>query len=197
MKINFNTVNFLGYKNLIHTDMRSYNNNRLTLMTLQLDDLDGHNDLAYFKKILAENEMPPTDVMTLLYLKKDNVRGRFYLNNEPLLLSDELKLLENPVISERYSVSERQNVKSFNVKSCTLIASLTKRLMNSGSVANDGEMKHTIEEVRNMLINAFPSPKYMMEIFLSAFNEKKPYQETALEFNKRVDHIMKRFLEAR
>ena len=86
-------------------------------------------------------------------------------------------------------------IENFNIRAYTLLAKLTKRLMNVSMASNNEGIQHTIQEVSSLLNKSFPSVDYVIEILTSAFNDKKPFQKTALEINQRIDGIMKNYFK--
>lgn len=194
MRINFNTQNFNGYNNLMHTDINS-RGGRFVLLAMQLDDNDGHQDLSYFKRLLRGYDRPETDVLTLFQVNYKNYEPRLILNDSVLFDTRELYLLNNHKLMKKYSEEDLNKIKNFNIRAYTLIAKLTKRLMNVSMASNNEGIQHTIQEVSSLLNKSFPSVDYVIEILTSAFNDKKPFQKTALEINQRIDGIMKNYFK--
>ena len=67
--------------------------------------------------------------------------------------------------------------------------------MNISMSSNDEGFKHTVQEVSSTLKEIFPSVSYVISILNSAFEERKPFQKTALELNtiirKNMDILFK------
>ena len=194
MKINFNTQNFTGYKNLIHTDISS-KDGRFVMLAMQLDDTGGYEDLAELKKLHRFFDLPETDVLTYMQVQRDNVKPCMIIDNMKLLDGFELKLLNSPKMAAKLSEENIKKTERFNFKAYTLLASLTKRLMNISMSSNDEGFKHTVQEVSSTLKEIFPSVSYVISILNSAFEERKPFQKTALELNtiirKNMDILFK------
>lgn len=195
MQVNFNTQNFRGYKNLLHTDLVSYPNSRFLMMSMQLNDEDGHNDLSYFKKMFRDFNLPETDVISLIYAKPTGSKARYILNNVPLLSSKELAFINNSPNLEFMTKNDCKAAEKFNIRAYTLLAQLTKRLMNISMVSSDGEMQHTIQVVADLLKESLSTVNNVMSVIMYAVNEKKPFQKSALEINRRIDSRMQKYLK--
>ena len=192
MKINnINNTNFNGYKNVIHNDV-SQDNIRFTFLSMQLND-NGVKDLAELRKIQQlQNLDTNNDVLSLFYSKKSGSKEFFYFNGNPLFLGGELRNLWE-LCSDRdaYKLEEKAALKAY-----TLIASLTKRMMNSGLPGTDNSFPHVVKSTMESFMKIFTSsPAGVFNLIQGSILENKQLEKTAAVLNSIVDKNMKIFLK--
>lgn len=136
MKIDKSNINFTGYSNIVAMKSKVANNTH-HILSMKLDDLNGHNDLSTFKQLkkmlgIYSEQHINNDIITIQYNTNKNLGiklldiDNYVLNSgEDLLIAEDL-YRKNP---EHFKKLQDYNIKAYN-----LLASLTKRIASENNI---------------------------------------------------------------
>ncbi len=147
MNISNNIINpaFRGYKNVITNDIEYPDGSRLAFITMQLND-EGDKDLTQLheiRKFIPEQQADKSDVLTFMYSKFRRQPEYFFFDGRSMYLGDELlRLSEECGDTYNYKREETAAMKAY-----TLMASLTKRMMNGKMPVRDSGMGNVIQKM--------------------------------------------------
>lgn len=191
IKNEVNRMNFAGYKNAVHNNIKA-DGMQLMFLSVQLND-DGVNDLTEFRKIQQlEGDCVNADVLNVFYSK---IKGRpeyLFFNNKSMFWGHELRALwEVKRNSEAYKKEEKATLKAY-----TLLASLTRRMMQNGLCTKDASFTSVIKSAMNSYVQIFSTnPSSVFTLIQESVLENKSLEKTAEAFNKLIDRNMKIFLK--
>ena len=196
-------ISFNGYKNIIATaNTKMPNNKSVTYIAMQLDD-EGQHDLSEYKKLrrmqgFIENSKDD-DLLLLTYIRdvKQNTED-IYLGTKNMFLGDELRYIEANYVPKMISYENYEKEKALHMKAYTLLASLTKRIVDEQFNHQEGISK-VIEYINNTLnhlqknnipiFNAEQSFRLVEYGCLGCFK----FQDIAKGFNKGIAYTMSKY----
>lgn len=193
MKVNnINNTSFKGYKNII-SDVIQGDNRRLIYFSAQLNNANGVKDLDYYRKIIENyprfQKKSPTDIATCLYIQNGN-SDRMSLNLIPLPWGEELLDMEPALPPALYKMEEDIALKSY-----TLLASLTKRMMHNNLCNKDKNIASVFSNLLDILGHFGNDRQTAYTIAESSLRENKPFDKLALFLNRRIQHSMNTFFK--
>jgi len=167
-----NNTNFKGFKNIIGDKYST-----ISIMSMQLDNV-GTKDLDAWKAIqkMLKKTGKTSDVLTFGVLK---------MNEKPDVFIENFGL-----ITDNVKPSTQQD--NLIIKAYGLIASLTKRIMNSNTFEKNAEfrevvMPQTVDNLEKILGNR----ALAYATVSNALYSETPRQEVASDINQCVDDVMK------
>lgn len=187
---NVNKINFLGYKNAVHNNIKA-NGLHLMFLSVQLND-DGVKDLSEFRKFQQQEGLSgDNDILNVLYSKINGRQEYLFFDNKAMYFGPELRdLWEKNRNSEAYKKEEKAILKAY-----TLLASLTKRMMQNGLCTKDASFTSVLKSAMNSYMQIFSqNPSSVFTLIQESVLENKSLEKTAEAFNKLVDRNMKIFL---
>jgi len=185
-------ITFKGYKNIITNDIIFNDKSRMAFIATQLNDI-GSPDLAELKKI---NEMSfldtNNDVLIMLYSKYRTMPQRLFFGDKSLYLGDELlSLQEECGDTYNYKREEKASMKAY-----TLMASLTKRMMQNPLYTKDADFSKVFHGLFTYFSDALSkNSMHIFETIQDAVMNGKPLDMTASFFNDFVNINMKKFFK--
>ncbi len=197
MKVyNYSNQNFKGYKNFLANDASIGNGYRFSFITMQLDN-NGYDDLNRWQQL--QNYYPSlkktNDIVTLVYSKTPKRPPLFVLENTILATGDELALSRaaclGTSVEEEYLKTEK-----FTLKAYTLLADITKRIMNDSLLDRDAGIMNVIRNLQTTFTCLMGNDqKAAFEIInLSALKNMEP-QKVAKVLNDKIAHTMTIFFK--
>lgn len=195
MKINnCTTPNFTGYRNVISDDIRG-TNFRIAHLSMQLND-EGEKDLSKWKTIqkhFNKIDRPEfKDIISLLYVEDSTETDYLFLSDKQLVFGQELakKCLKSLGTSKEKDYLEEEKV---TLKAYTLLASLTRRLMQqsipSEDFYNKGRVFERIYFSLSELMNQDAAASYLDRSL------SKTHEKVAEFFNTGIQKTMKQFFK--
>lgn len=184
-KIN-NNINFNGYKNIISDDLQA-SAGRLIYFSAQLNN-EGEKDLDNYRRLIDSNPIfyrsSDNDIINCIYISRGG-HDRISLNLRPLAWGEELKNISREVAPGVYKKEEPAFLKAY-----TLLASLTRRMMNNNLCMKDNKIvdvfKQTIETFTKIECNN----KAAFELVESSLLQNKPFDKLAFFINRRIQQSM-------
>ena len=179
--------NFKGYKNIVSTSMDGSPIYSYGFMAMKLNNEDGYRDLDVWKQIQKDlnPKAEPSDYIVFQNTGFPLDEVDLFTVNE-FLLDINNKNPKNPLIN---------NKERLILKANTLVASLTKRIMNSNYSPEDSELSNTIVQAYNVLKNIFGDAKAYEWAMLQGAMKRVKHHVTAKLINEGIDRNMKRFLK--
>lgn len=199
MKINSINPSFTGYKNVL---TMQFNDEQLQEIhtAMQLTD-DATKDLSEFKSL--KDIMPKKikeclydDTLAIHYInikKVKNFTPKLYINDVPLLTGQELLALKNKMTSHNEEIAYK-NIENWNLKAYTLLAQLTRRMMNDNSrPIQDNGLERVFHHTTDSMGKITGNISHAFNIAHCMTLSKEPYQNTAGIINKKISNTMKVF----
>lgn len=194
MMITNNNLNFKGYKNFLGCDIQlPAINSSLTSINLQLDN-NGTRDLDAYRELRRlmgyEGDTLNNDVIHCMYSEIPSGKF-FFVNGKSLYDANELKNLSR--YSERNDFIKEEKA---HLKAYTLLASLTRRIMNNELIPSDGEMYKVIENSFNMFKEMFGNDPKMGSglVHICTLKQQKP-DKIAIKINHVIDKAMRNYFK--
>lgn len=186
-------IAFKGYKNIITNDIIFPDKSRVAFIAGQLND-EGSPDLAEFKKINQMSFLDTNnDVLIMLYAKYKILPPKLFFGDKSLYLGDELlKLREECGETYNYQREEKASLKAY-----TLMASLTKRMMQNPLNTNDVDFSKVYQKLFNLFSDSqvTKNPMHVFNSLHEAVMNGKPLNMTASFFNDFININMKKFFK--
>lgn len=182
-------ITFKGYSNIITNDIKM-DVGRVAFISMQLNN-DGAQDLTELrntnKMSFIENN---SDVLSLVYSKFEGRPERLFFNGKSLYLGDELlKLGEECGDNYNYQREEKASMKAY-----TLMASLTKRMMNNSNFNVDEGFARVFKDIFMFLLNPAATNFIRVNAMLQdSIQFGEPLKNTASFFNEVISQNMKKF----
>ncbi len=151
MKITATSQNFTGYKNIITSNLHGSNGD-LSFITAQLDNV-GSPDLDEYKKIkklIGHSSSADKDVITMIKSQVYGAKPILYFDVLPLMNGNDLERL-GACATDKQSMSEYKSLEKLSMKIYTLMASLTKRMMNENFHHRDEGFKEVIKQFMSVM----------------------------------------------
>lgn len=194
MKIINNNINFKGYKNFLGCDIPlPEKNSSFTSINLQLNN-EGARDLDAYRELRRlmgyKGEELNNDVIHCVY--SELPAGKFFFVNGKSLYNDEgLKELSRQCEAKDFIKEEKAHIKAY-----TLLASLTRRIINNGLVHRDSGMYKVIENSFNVFKEMFGNDPKIGSDFVQvcALTEQKP-DKIAIKINRVIDKAMRNYFK--
>ena len=197
MKTNIVTLNtFKGYSNIISDDIKA-DGMRLAYITMKLDD-KGQSDLTELRKVreimgITGKELED-DTLMFSYTRSPK-NSTLYFDGIPILYGEELKMAQQMrdrgiKLNFNYDRQEKMHLKLY-----TLLASLTKRMMNDNLITNDGGMVDVFKKMNKIIMSTTGSQQYTYELINHGIFTKIPFQQTAAWFHKGIVKTMGNFFK--
>lgn len=186
-------ITFKGYNNIITNNIKFDNQgSRLAFISMQLND-EGAKDLTEFRAI---NEMSFTDtkndVLTMMYSKLGPMPDRLFFNEKSLYLGDELSKLQEEC-GDTYNYKREENA---SMKAYTLMASLTKRMMNDATFKVDEGFSKVYRELLMFFSESLSkNPMQVNDMLQQCVYFGEPLKNTASFFNDFININMKKFFK--
>lgn len=193
---NYSAPIFKGYKNVLANDLNE-NGFRLSYLAMQLDDSET-KDLSEWKKI---QELCPKkyssvndDVISLIYTKTPRDNDFLFLGENRLPFGDELAKDRENWVGTPFEGEYRKDEKIV-LKSYTLFASLTRRLINNPCFDWNNQINKVELNFHHTLSTLLDGkPAKAQEIIDYGIKNGKP-DWVAEFFNRGIQSTMKRFLK--
>ncbi len=188
MKItNQNNIQFQGYKNLIHNNLRS-DYMHMMFMSMQLDNKE-HNDLDEFnqvRKLMGKES--DSDVLNVVFSKFADREGFLFFDNRSMYSGEELIELSKNVL---YKQEEKATLKAY-----TLLASITRRMMQNGLCQTDSGFKNVVQSSIESFVKLLGADSSkIFTLIQSSVIENKQIERTAEEFNNIIVRRMSKFFK--
>lgn len=197
MKISDSKTTFTGYSDALALQSKNGNNSHL-ILSMQLNDQDGHEDLTTFRRLKQQlgiftDEYVNNDTITITYSENKPLRiSIFDVDNVALLSGDELLKAEQSKITFENATYEK--VKNFHMKAYTFLAGITKRL------ASENDLKMTDNGLNKVMQNVHLNLSEKYKDVVAAANkavflesERKHVQPVAHAINEIIKHTMEVF----
>ena len=183
-------ISFHGYKNLIHNDITN-GPFKLMFMTMQLDNKDG-NDLVELNSIRTLEKNPEkNDVLNVVYSSIRGIREIFLFDGRSMFLGNELKdLYETSGHLKAYKKEEKASLKAY-----TLLASLTKRIMQNGLIKTDCDYAHVVRNMMESYLKFSDNIGSVHNLIQASIWQNNKPEKTAAAFNKFIVHNMEIFFK--
>ena len=183
MKINpiQQNPNFKGYKNLVCDMLESTDNSKFAFMSLQLDN-QGCSDLADWQTIQKDlyGIKNPKDVITF-QLMKTSRGNNLYFSNKPLTMK----------ITNKSSKEEKLALKAHS-----LLASLTRRILEQSMTTTDAEMPRVLfETVKNIEAFFFDAVSEVSSIVYNSFAKQTSEHKIAGTINRAIQKNMQAYFK--
>ena len=195
MKIQaINNNAFSGYKNVIANQLED-ENLRLSLLSLQLDnenmpDLD--NLKSCRESFLSSSAKKDCDIMSVLMLTDlKNNKESMLVDGEIIFSGDELKILKNKH-GERFK-KEYESIEKGVLKINTLLASITRRIMQNSLTDRDANITNVVMQVTDFLNLIFKDKMLTFSILNGAFQKEDITRKSAESINKQISKSMEKF----
>ena len=180
MKINsVNNINFQGYKNLISHGTTNCDG-KIMYMAMELFDDEKNKDLSAFREI--KNMILPDgctdDVITFTFAKHGESNEALFLDGITVPDDMDLKICRKKMSNETFEYYEKVAMKIY-----TLLASLTKRIMNEVEISKITlEMIEKTKQERNEGMNKVLDKFSTVTFFLARGNKQtaRSFMETSL-----------------
>ncbi len=195
MKVNnCTTPMFRGYKNIIADDIKG-SDFRITHITMQLDD-SVEKDLSKWKTIrkhFSQKQIPEfEDIISLISIQDCSQKKYLLLNDRSLPFGDELAHERAKSIGTKKEKAYLEKEK-VAIKAYTLLASLTRRLMQGAE--SDGDFYNR----SRVLSKIYFSLSRMLNVentgFLLSRDLSKSPEKVAQIFNNMIDNTMRVFFK--
>ena len=192
-------INFKGFSNVLCTyGIPASDGKRVSLITMRLNDEDGHKDLTELRKILEMQGYPlgneNEDILTLTYVDdKVNKRENMHFNKKIMYWGDELRQIEEKYIPKLMTEEKYQREKALHMKVYTLLASLTSRMSNAAFDGQDEGMPMVIKNMFKTLESILEDSKSAFYITQNACLKQFKFQQIAAAFNKGICRTMEHF----
>ena len=195
MKIMNNNINFKGYKNVIFNNMDSpmYN---FRFISLELND-EGCKDLTEFKKLqsLCGNQ-DWGDTFHLVNSQVYNSDEFLFLNGRSMFNGRELKALYEQYADLDGYKDVYKNEEAAALKAYTLIASITRRMMENSLCLMDGGITKVFQSALDILTPMLNNNKNQaFKVLQKSLMDKTPLEHVAESFNNYVAKNMKQFFK--
>ena len=192
MKIVQNSnIGFLGYRNLVSHAINTPQQN-IAYMLMELSNQKSFNDLKKFNEIKKELNIPikpDNDKYLMITLfKHKSGDERIYLEREEIPTAEQLYKIKNQLPSSAFEYYEKSILRLY-----TLLANITKRIMNDNNIKKESltEQTELVTEYMNrsgLFIES--SPGTMCSFIKDTLRSEIPSQKIALFFNKIIDSRM-------
>lgn len=180
MNVNFNNVNFKGYKNPIVEKMALDKEYAFAYIATQLDN-EGSADLDKWHSIQREQGVRfPKDTMTLMYKRLGS--------NEYLLLNDK----KIPLLNDLKEIKSKSE-ESTAMKIYTLLAKITREMIQNKSHRKDREYYLVFQDLFSSLVNM--SNLHLASQVAPHGVDNFNYAEVAAFFNKGITKTMMKYFK--
>ncbi len=177
MKIISNNSNpqFKGFQNVI-----SYNNGNFAYMAMKLNDNDGSADLSKWQSIQKEllHKKNPSDYIVFHCLENGNSN---YFSVDTIALD-----LEH---------AETAKNEKFMIKTYDLLASLTKRIINSYYTEENRNLYLTLKEAYTNLSTILQEQNIVEALVTAGATKRVEHYKTADFINKKIAKNMARYFK--
>lgn len=194
MRIDFASNNFKGYKNIISNDICG-TNARLLFISAQLND-ENEADLLNYKNIKKGMLLPKkdidNDVINIIYAHKYGGRPQMFLDDKILYWGKELKQLQN-MVPKIMPESEYKNIETAHMRAYTLMASLSKRMMNDNFSHQDREFKKSINQFMKIFTLFTRDNDAAFQLLDLSLRKQEPFQKVARLINETIVKTMSHF----
>ena len=184
-KIN-NNINFNGYKNIISDDLQA-SAGRLIYFSAQLNN-EGEKDLDNYRRLIDSNTIfyrsSDNDVINCLYISSGD-KDRISMNMRPLAWGEELQALSKELVPDVYKKEESAFLKAY-----TLIASLTRRMMNNNLCMKDRQIVDVFKQTVDTFVKIGSENKTAFDFVENSMLENKPFDKLAFFINRRIQQSM-------
>lgn len=191
---NNNNINFKGYKNAIYNKVDD-DQYKLRFMSMELNN-DGCKDLTEFKemqKLCGRSENG--DILHCIYAKLPDSNGALFLDGYTLFNGIELKkLYEQYSDLDGYKDVYKQEEKAA-LKAYTLLASITRRMMENSLCTMDGGMGKVIQSAMEAYSPLFSDKNSTFDFLHTSLLKPSPLEHVAEFFNNYVAKNMKQFFK--
>lgn len=188
MKIYSSSNTFEGYKNLIVRDTKVGLNNRLSLWAAELTN-EGNKDLDQYRILQKKMGIDSDDVIFCLYVKNKYGQNLF-LNEKPLLWGTELRNLQY-----KYPSNEYKKVEEMTLKAYSLLASITKQMMQDASAKIDSGYEKVFTKTLHKLTMMTENPFLSYSFLDSITRSKNSIFDIGRFFNNGIHKTMNKFLK--
>lgn len=192
MKVNRceSTPSFLGYKNIIANDINT-DKFRFLLLSMQLDDKD-NPDLSDFRKyknmIGAGDENLKKDTLACIYMDLPEMHSSdLFLNNHFMVSGEALKDMQYNMPKPLY-----KNTEGIMLKAYTLIAGITKRIMNDNALRQDIQLSEVVRHTFETMSSIYQNQATCFNVLKDTLQKHVPPQKVASVFNNRIVQTMQK-----
>lgn len=197
MKIsNISIPIFKGYKNVLANDLNEQGF-RLSYLAMQLDD-DGEKDLSAWKDIQKlcskKHSCINDDVISVIYTKTPRDHDFLFLGEKALPFGEELAYSRDMFTGTPFE-SEYRKDEQITLKSYTLLASLTRRLMHNAMADLDSKYNNVALTFHYTLSNLLNGKDAKAQEII-AYGIKNAKSDWVAEFfNRGIQNTMKQFFK--
>lgn len=195
MKIINNNINFKGYKNVIYNNMDSpmY---KFRFMSMELND-EGCKDLTEFKKLQSLcGKQDCGDTLHLVNSKVYNSDEYLFLNGRSMFKGSELKALYEQYADLDGYKDVYKKEEAAALKAYTLIASITRRMMENSLCIMDSGITKVFQSALNTLTPMLNNNKnHAFNVLQISLMDNIPLEHVAETFNNYAAKHMKQFFK--
>ena len=189
--INQNKLQFNGYKNVIHNNLKT-DSMQILFMSMQLNN-DNNKDLDEFKNICRlYGKDADSDVLNVIFSKFVGRDEFLFLDDISMYTGEELKKQYDLYgYTEAYKMEEKASLKAY-----TLLASITKRMMNNGLCQTDSDLKKVVvSSIESFVRSLGADSSKIFNLIQHSVIENKQIEKTAEEFNNIIVKNMSKFFK--
>lgn len=196
MRITQTSQNFYGCKNIIADDIRT-NDRMITFIAAQLND-EGKPDLSEYRKLKTLLELPEekvnNDSISILYTYIKGNKPSIFVDNQVLFWGGELKWLKENR-PKAMPIEDYTQIEKTNLKAYSLLASITKRIMNGNMPPNDIGIKNVINSFMLTMTDLTKNGDAAFDVIQHAFMSKIRHEDIAENLNKTIMKTMQKFFK--